>query len=129
RQPGQRPQGGLLGPHRLGPRAPARRRRRGGGRAIENIRARVAELRRRTAGRLMGLMTSDDYPAYETAIRHAYGETVTPPRTGRRGRARSPYKVAPAGLTYATVSKRREKGRVVEIGTRIVFGTVTAVLL
>jgi hypothetical protein len=37
--------------------------------------------------------------------------------------------VAPSGLTYATVTKRREKGRVVEVGTRIAFGTIAAVLL
>ena len=77
----------------------------------------------------MRLMTSDDYPAYEAAILHSYGRTITPPRTGKRGRPRSPYKVAPAGLTYATVTKRREKGRVVETGTRVVFGTIAAVLL
>jgi hypothetical protein len=35
----------------------------------------------------------------------------------------------PPGLTYATVTKRREKGRVVEVGTRVVFGSVAAVLL
>jgi hypothetical protein len=100
-----------------------------GARTIENTEALVADTRRRTGGRLLDLMTSDDYPAYETAILHAYGETVTPPRTGKRGRPRSPYKEAPAGLTYATVTKRREKGRVVEIGTRVVFGTTAAVLL
>jgi hypothetical protein len=38
-------------------------------------------------------------------------------------------KVPPPGLTYATVTKGREKGRVVEVGTRVVFGTVAAVLL
>jgi len=76
----------------------------------------------------MSLMTSDDYPAYETAILHAYGETVTPPRTGKPGRPRAPYKAPPPGLTYATVTKRREKGRVVEVGTRVVFGTIAAVL-
>jgi len=100
-----------------------------GKRTAENTETLVAEFHRRTGGRLMRLMTSDDYPAYETAILHAYGETVTPPRTGKRGRPKGSYKVAPAGLTYATVTKRREKGRVVEIGTRIVFGTVAAVLL
>ena len=77
----------------------------------------------------MGLMTSDDYPAYETAILHAYGETVTPPRTGKPGRPKAPYQAPPPGLTYATVTKRREKGRVVEMGTRVVFGTIAAVLL
>ena len=100
-----------------------------GARAIENTEALVADFHRRTEGRVMNLMTSDDYPAYETAILHAYGETVTPPRTGKRGRPRAPYRVPPSGLTYATVTKRRAKGRVVEVGTRVVFGTVAAVLL
>jgi hypothetical protein len=99
-----------------------------GKRTAENTEALVAEFRRRTGGRLMGLMTSDDYPAYETAILHAYGQTITPPRTGKRGRPRAPYQAPPPGLTYATVTKRREKGRVVKIGTRIVFGTIAAVL-
>jgi hypothetical protein len=35
--------------------------------------------------------------------------------------------VAPAGLTYATVEKVRQRGRVVEILTRVVFGTMAAV--
>jgi hypothetical protein len=100
-----------------------------GARTIENTEALVEEFRRRTGGRLMRLMTSDDYPAYETAIRHAYGETVTPPRTGKPGRPRAPYKAAPPGLNYAVVTKRRERGRVVEIGTRVVFGAVAAVLM
>ena len=39
-----------------------------------------------------------------------------------------PEKVPPPGLNYATVEKRREKGRVVEIVTRVVFGTMAAVL-
>ena len=38
-----------------------------------------------------------------------------------------PDKVPPPGLNYATVEKRREKGRVVEIVTRVVFGTMAAV--
>ena len=100
-----------------------------GARTIENTEALVADFHRRTAGRLMNLMTSDDYPAYETAILHAYGETVTPPRTGKPGRPKASHQAPPPGLTYATVTKRREKGRVVKIGTRVVFGTVAAVLL
>jgi IS1 family transposase len=98
-----------------------------GARTIENTEALVADFHRRTEGRLMDLMTSDDYPAYETAILHVYGETVTPPRTGKPGRPKASYQAPPPGLTYATVTKRREKGRVVEIGTRVVFGTVAAV--
>ena len=33
----------------------------------------------------------------------------------------------PAGLNYATVHKTRKKGRVVEVATRVVFGTVAGV--
>jgi hypothetical protein len=100
-----------------------------GARTAENTEGLVEGFRRRTGGRLMDLMTSDDYPASETAILRAYGETVTPPRTGKPGRPKAPYKAAPAGLNYAVVTKRREKGRVVEVGTRVVFGTAAAVLL
>ncbi len=99
-----------------------------GARDVEGTEALVAEFRRRTGGRAMRLMTSDAYPAYESAILHAYGEEVTPPRTGRPGRPRAPYRVPPAALTYATVEKVRSKGRVVEVLTRVVFGTMAAVV-
>jgi IS1 family transposase len=98
-----------------------------GARDVEGTEALVGEFRRRTGGRAMRLMTSDAYPAYESAILAAYGETITPPRTGRPGRPKAPYKAPPAGLTYATVEKVRKKGRVVEIRTRAVFGTPAAV--
>jgi IS1 family transposase len=100
-----------------------------GARSAENVEAVVQDFQRRTGGRLMNLMTTDGYPAYETAILAAYGETVTPPRTGKRGRPRAPYKVAPKGLTYAVVEKVRAKGRVVKVLTRMVFGTMAAVAL
>jgi IS1 family transposase len=99
-----------------------------GARDAESVEEVVDEAQQRTGGRVPDLMTSDDYPAYETAILHAYGATVTPPRTGRPGRPKAPYQAPPPGLTYATVTKRREKGRVVAIGTRVVFGTIAAVL-
>ena len=80
------------------------------------------------AGRLMDLMTTDDYPAYEAAILEAYGADghAAPDRQAGpapQGRTRC----RPPGLTYATVQKTREKGRVVEVGTRVVFGTMAAV--
>jgi hypothetical protein len=98
-----------------------------GERTAENAAAVVEDFKHRTAGRLMNLITTDGHPAYEEAILNAYGETVTPPRTGERGRPRAPYKIAPKGLTYAVVEKTREKGRVVSIATRVVFGTMAAV--
>ena len=57
-----------------------------GARTIENTAALVADFHRRTDGRLMNLITTDDYPAYESAILHVYGATVTPPPTGKPGR-------------------------------------------
>jgi IS1 family transposase len=98
-----------------------------GERTAENVVAVVEDFKRRTGGHLMNRITTDGYPAYEEAILNAYGETITPPRTGKRGRPKAPYKVAPNGLTSAVVEKTREKGRVVAIATRVVFGTMAAV--
>jgi IS1 family transposase len=98
-----------------------------GPRTAESAVALVEDFRRRTGGRVMDLITTDGHPAYEEAILNAYGETVTPPRTGRPGRPRAPYKVPPPGLTYAVVEKARAKGRVVKVVTRVVFGTMAAV--
>ena len=100
-----------------------------GERTAENVAAVVEDAKRRTGGRLMDLITTDGYPAYETAILAAYGVTVAPPRTGKPGRPKAPYKVAPPGLAYAVVEKTRAKGRVVAVATRVVFGTMAAVLL
>ena len=74
-----------------------------GERTAENVAAVVEDFRRRTGGRLMDLITTDGYPAYEEAILDAYGDTVTPPRTGKRGRPGAPDRAAPWGLTYAVV--------------------------
>ena len=82
-----------------------------GERTAENVAAVVEDFKRRTGGRAMDLITTDGYPAYEEAILDAYGETVTPPRTGKRGRPRASSKVPPAGLTYAVVEKARETYR------------------
>jgi IS1 family transposase len=100
-----------------------------GERTAENVAAVVEDFKRRTGGRMMDLITTDGYPAYEEAILNAYGATITPPRTGKRGRPKGPYKVAPPGLIYAVVEKTRAKGRVVKIATRVVFGTMAAVML
>src|SRR5512135_3817529 len=76
----------------------------------------------------MDLITTDEYEAYAGAILRTYGQTVTPPRPGRPGRPRKPYRVPPGNLTYAVVQKRRERGRVVAILGRVIFGTRAAVL-
>jgi IS1 family transposase len=99
-----------------------------GKRTSENVRLLVNDFKKRTQGRQMNLITTDEYPVYETEILEAYGETVVPQRTGKPGRPAKPYKVAPAGLHYAVVHKTREKGRVVKVEPRVVFGTLVAIL-
>jgi hypothetical protein len=98
-----------------------------GARDVEAVEEVVGEVKQRTGGRVLELATSDDYPAYETALLNAYGQEVVTTATGRPARKMVPDKVPPAGMNYATVEKRREKGRVVEVVTRVVFGTMAAV--
>ena len=99
-----------------------------GKRTAENVEKVVQDFKARTGGRLMNLITSDEYPAYKAAILNAYGTEVVPPRTGKPGRPQAPYQVAPPELQYATVHKTREKGRVVTVDFRVVFGTVLGVM-
>src|SRR3954454_16512966 len=98
-----------------------------GERNAESVRELVDDVKGRLGGRAPGLITTDEYSAYEGAILEAFGDEVVPPRTGKPGRPRGPYKVAPEGLNYATVHKTREKGRVVEVTTRVIFGTAATV--
>jgi hypothetical protein len=77
---------------------------------------------------VLELVTSDEYPASETALWEAYGPEVTTTATGRPSRKLVAEQVPPPGMSSATVEKRREKGRWVEVITRVVFGTMAAVL-
>src|SRR4051794_29664179 len=97
-----------------------------GERTAESVQELVTDVKGRLDGRVPALITTDEYSAYEGAILEAFGTEVVPPRTGKRGRPRGPYKVAPAGLNYATVHKTRKKGRVVDVTTRVIFGTAGA---
>ncbi|MEK7995215.1 MAG: hypothetical protein AAB403_15530 [Planctomycetota bacterium] len=99
-----------------------------GKRTAENVQELVRDVKRRLEDEIPRLITTDEYPAYETAILEAYGETVVPDRTGKPGRPKHPYKVPPKDLNYATVHKTREKGRVVKVDFRVVFGTVATVV-
>jgi hypothetical protein len=100
-----------------------------GKRTLENTQKLVDDFKQRTGGRTMNLMTSDEYACYQTAILQAYGQVVVPPRTGKPGRPRGPYRVAPPQLRYATVHKTRRKGRVVKVQMRVIFGVVAAIVL
>jgi IS1 family transposase len=71
--------------------------------------------------------TSDQLPEYRAALLHTYGMWQQPPRQGHRGPQPKPRQVPSPGLLYAQVVKVREKGRVIEVGTKIVFGTPEAI--
>ena len=98
-----------------------------GARDAESVRELIGEVKGRTGDEALDLVTSDEYPAYETALLDAYGEEVETTATGQPSPKMVARKVPPAGMNYATVEKRREKGRVVEIMTRVVFGTMAAI--
>jgi len=98
-----------------------------GKRTAKNIEKLVADLKERTHGRIMNLITSDEYKPYKRAILKAYGRKITPPLTGKRGRPKGSRHVPVKGLRYATVHKIRRKGRVVKIDLRTIFGSKSAI--
>jgi hypothetical protein len=83
----------------------------------------IRQVHDRTGGRTDLLITSDEHAPYQTSIHEAYGVERPRPRRPGPGRPPKPVKVVPADLCYATVRKRREKGRVVEVVRTVVFGT------
>jgi hypothetical protein len=94
-----------------------------GARCPELIELLVEDFRRRTGGRIMDLMTSDEYAAYPGVILSVYGEQVVPQPTGKPGRPRLEYRRVPDELVYATVHKVRENYRVVAVEERLIYGT------
>jgi len=71
--------------------------------------------------------TSDQLAEYRTALLHVYGEWYQPVRQGTRGRYPDRRRVAPADLLYAQVVKQRERGQVVAVSTKAVFGSEAAI--
>lgn len=84
----------------------------------------IHQVHDRTGGRLDLLITSDEHAPYETSIHEVYGVEQPQPRRPGPGRPPKPVKVVPPELCYATVRKRREKGRVIEVVRTLVFGTL-----
>ena len=71
--------------------------------------------------------TSDQLPAYRTALLEVYGRWEQAERKSNRGRPPEPRRVAPPELLYAQVVKQRERGKVVSVTTKVVFGEPEAV--
>jgi IS1 family transposase len=83
----------------------------------------VADFKRRTAGRPMRLISSDEYKPYKDAILKEYGQRIERPRRFRQGRAPLPRLVPTPELLYATVHKHRRNGRVVDVTQHLIYGT------
>jgi len=76
-------------------------------------------------GKLSGpppLFTSDELPHYKTVLAGCYSSLIPVPLTGKRGRPKKPIVHINPELQYATIHKTRDKGRVVKVERRIVFG-------
>lgn len=97
-----------------------------GKRTLPHARRLVFRLKSASDGQIP-FFTSDELPHYAEALLDVYGEQVQPQRKGTRGRFPKPYRVPPPELCYAVVVKKREHGRVVEVSTRLVYGTTQQV--
>lgn len=74
------------------------------------------------------LLTSDHLPHYAQAILKVFGRWVQPERKGLRGRFPKKRLDPPDGLHYAIVHKEHQKGRVVSVSTKVVFGKAEELL-
>lgn len=79
-----------------------------GKRTAQNCQTLIEDVKKRTGSREDLLFTSDEHAPYASSIEKVYGNEG----------------LMPAGLCYATVSKKREKGRVVKVVRTLVFGTL-----
>jgi hypothetical protein len=70
----------------------------------------------------MPLFTSDELVHYQTVLGEVYSEEIPVKTTGKRGRPRNPERKIDPQLDYAVVHKTREKGNIVKVERRIVYG-------
>src|SRR5512135_1089926 len=100
-----------------------------GARVTESVEEVVAEVKDRLDEQHPTLMTSDEYPVYETVIEEAFSQPVVAPqepaRPGRRPML-AERRLDP-GVTYATVRKERKNNRVVAVHRTVVLGSQRAV--
>lgn len=74
------------------------------------------------------LFTSDELISYATMLKEIFSEMVAPEPTGKPGRPRNPEKVVHKDLDYGTVHKTREKGKVVKVEKKVVFGDMKRIM-
>jgi len=101
-----------------------------GKRTLENTNKLVAEMKKRTGGKQLDLIASDEYKPYKTAILQHYGDAIQPERKGvvcaaTDSRLPKPVMVPSKGLNYVVVHKTRENGKVISVEPKIIFGAET----
>lgn len=99
-----------------------------GERTEEEAKSLLRILKDRLAEGVLPLFTSDSLAHYMQAILQVFGKWIQPKRKGKRGPLPKSRPVAQEGLHYATVHKEREKGRVISVTTRVVYGKMKKVL-
>ena len=77
--------------------------------------------RRRAIDSPIPVFTSDNWDPFEEGLLNVYGFLETPPYCGI-GRKPDPVLVPYPNLKYAKVCKKREKGRLVEVIHRVIYG-------
>lgn len=92
-----------------------------GDRTLSDARTFLKDLVSRTQA--LPLFTSDELPHYADGLKELFHKVIPQVPTGRPGRPRKPEKLIDEDLDYATVHKTREKGRIVKVETKIVFGS------
>ena len=91
-----------------------------GDRTLESCREFLWQLSSRVDN--IPLFTGDEPVHYETILGEIYSQEIPVEPTGKRGRPRKPERKIDPLLDYAVVHKTREKGRVVKVERRIVYG-------
>ena len=90
-----------------------------GKRSATRVLALARKLKEQLQGRVPRLITTDEFAAYQRVLELVFGPQVAGKRGQKGGNASSGAKL----LNYATVHKRRKRGRVVEVTTRAVWGS------
>jgi len=92
-----------------------------GDRTLEDARKFLKDLVSRTED--LPLFTSDELPHYANGLKELFHKIVPSEPTGRPGRPQNSKQIIDEKLDYATVHKTRERGHIVKVETKVVFGS------
>ena len=93
---------------------------------MDDARRMLKDLTARCQGK--PLFVSDELPHYGTVLGELFHEMVPSTPTGKPGRPRNPQRVIDEDLSYATVHKTRQSGRVIKVERKVVHGSEQQIL-